>query len=138
MRRYSDRQNLHTLAELNVTPLLDLAFVLLIIFIITTPLMDNKVDIVLPSSNAKQQAVDQSAVQNITLHRDESLTLNNQPVDLAGLAAELARLHEARPEVAVIIRSHRDLPVQKLVDVMDAVQRAGISKVGVVTQPDQP
>jgi biopolymer transport protein ExbD len=100
--------------------------------------MDNKVDIVLPSSNAKQQAVDQSAVQNITLHRDESLTLNNQPVDLQGLAAELARLHDVRPEVAVIIRSHRDLPVQKLVDVMDAVQRAGISKVGVVTQPEQP
>ena len=87
MRRFSDRQSLHTLAELNVTPLLDLAFVLLIIFIITTPLMDNKVDIVLPSSNATQNAVDSNAVQTIVLRRDETITLNNQPVDLIGLSS---------------------------------------------------
>jgi biopolymer transport protein ExbD len=138
MRRFSDRQSLHTLAELNVTPLLDLAFVLLIIFIITTPLMDNKMDVVLPSSNASQNAVDPSAVQTITLRRDASITLNNRPVDLAGLEAELTQLHADRPEAAVVIRSHKDLAVQKLIDVMDAVQRAKISKVGVVTQPEQP
>ena len=50
MRRFSDRHSLHTLSELNVTPLLDLAFVLLIIFMITTPLMENSVDLVIPSS----------------------------------------------------------------------------------------
>ena len=49
MRRFSDRHQLHTLSELNVTPLLDLAFVLLIIFMITTPLMENSTDLVLPS-----------------------------------------------------------------------------------------
>ena len=51
MRRYSQRHNLGTLAELNVTPLLDLAFVLLIIFMITTPLMEKNVDVVLPTTN---------------------------------------------------------------------------------------
>ncbi|HEY2342297.1 MAG TPA: biopolymer transporter ExbD [Chthoniobacteraceae bacterium] len=138
MRRYSDRQSLHTLAELNVTPLLDLAFVLLIIFIITTPLMDNKMDVVLPSSNATQSAVDPNAVQSVTLHRDASITLNNRPVDLAELRSELAQLHAEKPEVAVVIRAHKDLAVQKLIDVMDVVQSAKIAKVGVVTQPEKP
>jgi len=138
MRRYSERHSLHTLSELNVTPLLDLAFVLLIIFIITTPLMDNKMDVSLPGSNAAQNAVDPSSVQTVTLHRDEQITLNNVPVDLPGLASELERLHNERPEIAVLIRSDKSLPVQKLVDIMNAVQRAKISKVGVATQPDQP
>ena len=65
MRRFSDRHALQTLSELNVTPLLDLAFVLLIIFMITTPLMDNSVDLIVPSSEAAEKAVDPSAVQTI-------------------------------------------------------------------------
>jgi biopolymer transport protein ExbD len=138
MRRFSDRHSLHALSELNVTPLLDLAFVLLIIFIITTPLMDNKMDVVLPGSNAAQNAVDPSAVQTVTLHKDEQITLNAEPVDLPGLEAELTRLHDERPEIAVVIRSDKTLPVQKLVDVMDVVQRSKITKVGVITQPEQP
>jgi biopolymer transport protein ExbD len=138
MRRFSDRHGLHTLSELNVTPLLDLAFVLLIIFMITTPLMDNSMDVVLPSSEAAKNAVTPGQVQTIVLHRDERVTFNDAEVDLTGLEAELTRLHQERPEIAVVIRSDKNLPVQKLVSVMDVVQRAKISKVGVVTQPEQP
>ena len=138
MRRFSDRQGLHTLTELNVTPLLDLAFVLLIIFLITTPLMDRSVDVVLPSSEAAKNAVNPSAVQTVVLHRDESIDLNGTPLSLDELRGELARLHASDPEVAVVIRSHKELPVQRLVDAMDAVQRARITKVGVVTQPEEP
>jgi biopolymer transport protein ExbD len=138
MRRFSDRHSLQTASELNITPLLDLAFVLLIIFIITTPLMDNRVDLVLPSSEAAKNAVDPSAVQTIAIGRDAELALNGAELDLAALEAELTQMRQAQPEVAVVIRSHRELPVQKLVEVMDVVQRAKIAKVGVVTQPDQP
>jgi biopolymer transport protein ExbD len=63
MKRYSERSGLQTLSELNVTPLLDLAFVLLIIFMITTPLMENKVDLVVPTSEASKNAVHPDAVQ---------------------------------------------------------------------------
>ncbi len=136
MKRFSDRPGLSTLSELNVTPLLDLAFVLLIIFMITTPLMDNSVDVVLPSSEVAKNAVEPGAVQTIAMRRDETLALNGATMDLQSLEAELVRLREERPEIAVVIRSHKELPVQKLVDVMDAVQRAKIAKVGVVTQPD--
>lgn len=138
MRRFSDRHSLHTLSELNVTPLLDLAFVLLIIFMITTPLMDKSMDVVLPSSQAALNAAAPGALQNVVLHRDERITFNDAETDLPALEAELTRLHNANPDTAVVIRSHKDLPVQSLVNVMDAVQRAKISKVGVMTQAEQP
>ena len=133
MRRFSDRHALQTLSELNVTPLLDLAFVLLIIFMITTPLMDNSVDLIVPSSEAAEKAVDPSAVQTISINRDALLKLNGAPTTLEAMEGALKELKAARSEVAVVIRSHKELPVQKLIDVMDVVQRAKISRVGVVT-----
>jgi biopolymer transport protein ExbD len=136
MRRFSERHNLHTLSELNVTPLLDLAFVLLIIFMITTPLMENSVDLVIPSSEAAAKSIDPSAVQTISIDRDEQLKLNGKATTIAELEAQLAALKARARDVAVVIRSHKELPVQKLVDVMDTVQRARITKVGVVTTLD--
>jgi biopolymer transport protein ExbD len=138
MRRFSDRHTLHTLSELNVTPLLDLAFVLLIIFMITTPLMENSVDLVIPTSEAAKHAVDPKAVQTISINREGVLKLNGEPAALPQLESDLAAMQQSRPEIAVVIRSHKELPVQKLIDVMDAVQRAKITKVGVVTNPEEP
>lgn len=135
MRRFSERHSLTTLSEINVTPLLDLAFVLLIIFIITTPLMEKSVDLVIPSSNAAQNAVDPAAVQTLSINRDETIKLGGEEVSLDDLAARLAALREARPDTAVVVRAHKDLPVQKLIDVMDALKKARITKVGVVTNP---
>jgi biopolymer transport protein ExbD len=136
MRRFSDRQSLQTISELNVTPMLDLAFVLLIIFMITTPLMEKSVDLVVPSSEAAAKAVDPSAVQTISIDRAETIALNGTGMDIAQLEAELVALKNERPDLAVVIRSHKELPVQRLIDVMDAVQRAKITKLGVVTNPE--
>src|SRR5262245_5703352 len=138
MRRFSDRHALQTLSELNVTPLLDLAFVLLIIFMITTPLMENSVDLVLPSSDAATHSVDPNAVQTVAIDQNEQLSINGQPTNLKTLEGQLVALKERNTDVAVVVRSHRALPVQKLMNVMDAVQRAQIRKVGVVTTPEQP
>ena len=71
MRRYSDRPTMHTLTEINVTPLLDLAFVLLIIFIITTPLMENSVNLVVPTSAQANQSVNLAETQTISVDKDE-------------------------------------------------------------------
>ena len=137
MRRFSQKHGFSTLSEINVTPLLDLAFVLLIIFIITTPLMNNSVDVVLPSDKAAKGAVDPSAVQSVSINRDAVVKLNNEVVGLDELTSKLADLKKSKTEIAVAIHSHKELPVQKLVDVMAAVQRAQISKVGVVTNPEK-
>jgi biopolymer transport protein ExbD len=138
MRRFSDRHNLHTLTEINVTPLLDLAFVLLVIFIITTPLMENSVNLVVPTSGEATQSVDPSQVQTISIDKDDVMRMNNEIVDQETLEARLMALHAAKPDAAVVVRPHRDLPIQKFIDVMDILQRAKILKVGVLTRPDEP
>ncbi len=137
MRRFSQKHGFSTLSEINVTPLLDLAFVLLIIFIITTPLMDKSMDLVVPSSAAAKNAVDLSAVESISIDRNSVIKLDNNVVALDELGSQLTILKNQKPEIAVVIRSDKELPVQKLIDVMDAVKQAQITKVGVVTSPEK-
>src|SRR5437868_4050098 len=136
MRRYSQRQALTSLSEINITPLLDLAFVLLIIFMITTPLLENSTNLVIPSSSSNNPAVDPHRVQTVSIDRSEIIKLNNETVDTETLAKRLGDLHQTNPDVAVVIRPDRELPVQKLVTLMDALQRAGISKVGIATKTE--
>ena len=136
-RRFSDRHQLQTLSELNVTPLLDLAFVLLIIFMITTPLMENSTDLVLPSGDAAAQPVNMDKVQAVSMHADEQLTLNELPVTLADLESRLTAARAAEPELAVLIRPHKDLPIQRLSEVLDATKRAGVKRIGFVNTPKE-
>jgi len=138
VRRFSERNPLTTLNELNVTPLLDLAFVLLIIFMITTPLMENSVDLVVPSSEAAKNPINPSAVQTLSLDRDEGLEFNGEATTREEVASLLDALRETNPDIAVVVRAHRELPVQKLIELIDVVKGAGISKIGVVTTPDEP
>ena len=135
-RRYSQRHSMSTLSEINVTPLLDLAFVLLIIFMITTPLLENSVSVAIPSSGAANPIVDPTAVQTVSVDRAAVITFNNETVDAATLTERLAEVKRANPDVAVVIRPDRELPVQSLVTLMDAVQRAQITKVGIATKAE--
>ena len=137
MRRYSQRNNLSSLSEINITPLLDLAFVLLIIFMITTPLLENSMSLVIPSSGATNLPINSSQVQTISIDRTETIRFNNQVVDRAALSAQLVELKRAHPDVAIVIRPDRELPVQKLVTLMDSLQRAEITKVGIATKADE-
>lgn len=130
MRRFSDKHSMHTLNELNVTPLLDLAFVLLLIFMITTPLMENSTELILPSGQKDGTLVDPNSVLNVSIFRDNKLMLNTEVIEMDRLTERLAELHALKPEVAVVVRSHKELPVQQLMDVLDAVKRAQITKVG--------
>ena len=138
MRRYSSRTSLSTLSEINVTPLLDLAFVLLIIFMITTPLMENSKSLIIPSSTTTNAPINPAAVQILSMDRNEVVRLNEEVVEPTMLENRLSELKAADPNVAVVIRPDRTLPVQKLVSLMDALQRAGITKVGIATQEEQP
>ena len=134
MRRYSQRQNLSTLSEINITPLLDLAFVLLIIFMITTPLLESSMNLVIPSSGTKNPPINMSHVQTVSIDRTDTIRFNNQMIELEALTTELVQLKQANPDIAIVIRPDRDLPVQKLIGLMDALQRAGITKVGIATR----
>ena len=137
MRRYSSRQSLQTLTEINVTPLLDLAFVLLIIFMITTPLIENSIDLVVPTSSTAKTSVNPAETITISIDKNDVMKLNNEVLTAADLEARLAALHSENPMTAVVVRPDRDLAVQKFVSVMDILQRTGITKVGVMTHPEQ-
>ena len=134
MRRYSQRQNLSTLSEINITPLLDLAFVLLIIFMITTPLLESSMNLVIPSSGTKNPPINTSHVQTVSIDRTDTIRFNNQVMNLETLTTQLVQVKQTDPDIAIVIRPDRDLAVQKLIGVMDALQGAGITKVGIATK----
>jgi biopolymer transport protein ExbD len=136
MRRFSDRNALHTLSELNVTPLLDLAFVLLIIFMITTPLLENSMDLIVPTSASARTEINPASVQTVSVDRNGVLKLNEQVLTPEDLEGRLKQLRRDTPGLAVVVRPHKELPVQDFVRVMDLLHKAGITKVGVMTRPE--
>ena len=137
MRRFSNRNALHTVNELNITPLLDLCFVLLIIFMITTPMMENSVDLVVPTSSTAKTNVKPSEVQMIEMDRNDVVKLNGHVTSLPELETQLAAAKAADSQVSVMVRPDRDLAIQKFVGVMDILKRVGIGRVGVMTRPEE-
>lgn len=131
-RRHSLTSGHSTLSEINVTPLLDLCFVLLVIFMITTPLLESSTDLIVPTSKASRNAVDPAKISTLAIDRNERLTLNGEAVTAEALPARLIELVRSKPDAAVVIRPHKDLPVQRLMTLLDALKAAGITKVGVL------
>jgi biopolymer transport protein ExbD len=75
-------------------------------------------------------------VQTVSIDRNDTIRFNNQVMNLETLTTQLVQLKETNPDIAIVIRPDRDLPVQKLIGVMDALQRAGITKVGIATKAE--
>ena len=99
-----------TLSEINITPLLDLAFVLLIIFMITTPLLENSKTLIIPSSATTNAPINPAAVQTLSMDRNEVVRLNEEVVRTGGRSRAGSRaLKQADPNVAVVIRPDRNL-----------------------------
>jgi biopolymer transport protein ExbD len=135
MRRFSQKPGFATLAEINVTPLLDLCFVLLVIFMITTPLLDNSMDLAIPTSAAARNEVDASNVNTISIDRFGQMEFGGMKVSVDALTTRLESLKQEKgAALSIVIRAHRELPVQRLIDVMDILQKCAIAKVGVITQ----
>ena len=124
----------HALAELNITPLLDLAFVLLVIFIITTTPIVNDLDIDLPSA-AKRPKDPKSKVNYVTVESTGRMYLNKDEVDLAGLQEKLLGLRLEDPDLNVVIRGSGRTKYQRVVSVMDVLQQVNIGKVNLATEP---
>jgi biopolymer transport protein ExbD len=128
-------QELGTLAELNVTPLLDLAFVLLIIFMITAPFLAESSELVIPSSKGSNDQVDPEKIFTVSIDRNRKMDLNGVELEYSELEAGVRQLKQKNPDLGIIIRAHHELTVQDLVGVMDALRNARVSAVSVVTKP---
>jgi biopolymer transport protein ExbD len=123
----------HSLTELNITPLLDLAFVLLVIFIITTTPIVNDLDLTLPT--ASKHAKDPPRKANyISVQADGKMWINKAPVDITSLRAKLVDLRVDDPDLSVIVRGDGKVKYRQIRAVMDICQQANVVKVDLATE----
>lgn len=131
-KKYSASHH-HTLSELNITPLLDLAFVLLVIFIITTAPALNDIEIDLPSSASKPKENTKPNINNVTVDMTGRVFFNAEPITLPVLKEKLIAYAKADPDVHVMVRGDEGVNYQKVVTVLDALTEAGVTKIGLAT-----
>ena len=129
-----------TLAEINVTPLVDVMLVLLIVFMVTAPLIQQGVEVALPEARAKAvKAEEQKLV--LSIKADRSLWLGGGDdaarLDLADLETKLRANVRVKRDRELYLMADRSLPYGYVVEVMAAVQRAGVQNMGMITNPNQ-
>ena len=122
-----------TLSELNITPLLDLAFVLLVIFIITTTPIVNDLSLALPNASRHQKDPPRKA-NYITVEASGLMFLNKQAVKPADLQGALAALRMDDPDLSVIVRGDAKTKYKQIRAVLDACQQANVAKVDLATE----
>lgn len=123
-----------TLNELNITPLLDLVFVLLVIFIITTPQLMNNLEINLPSGKPPPKKPDEPKINEISVADNGQITINGEAVTTAQLKDKLQQLQTDNPDLAVVVKGADAVDYQHMVNVLDVLQQLDIQKVGLATQ----
>jgi biopolymer transport protein ExbD len=129
----------HTLSELNITPLLDLAFVLLVIFIITTAPTTNDIDINLPSAGAQPPANQaKQDINNVTVGNDGKVYFNAEPITLKALEAKLIEFRKNNPDLSVVVRGDETVNYQRVVAVLDILTRVNVNKIGLATDTAGP
>lgn len=125
------------MAEINVVPLVDVMLVLLIITMITSPFMEQGVDVQLPVAGGSSLRKDVSE-DPVTLFvgKDKIIRLRDKPVTRKELPAKLAAIYKGRVQREIFVRADKDVPYGSVAEIMALVQAAGIEKVGLVTQPE--
>ena len=123
----------HTLSELNITPLLDLAFVLLVIFIITTTPLANDIDLKLPAASKHQKDPPHDATY-ITVQADGKVFLNKASLDMPGLLDGLIGLRSADTNLSVIVRGDGKTKFRQVRAVLDVCQQANVVKLDLATE----
>ncbi|HEY1663493.1 MAG TPA: biopolymer transporter ExbD [Verrucomicrobiae bacterium] len=138
MRRFSQRSHLVTLSEINITPLLDLAFVLLIIFVITTPLLEKGLDLKLPKSNGvPDKTINPHNIRTVDVSNTGYYLLDHKRLSLDQVTKQLAQEFRDNPSLIVYIRADGDGPYRNVAAVLDGCQHNGITRYSLRTQPTQ-
>jgi Biopolymer transport protein len=134
--RKVQREGHGSLNELNITPLLDLVFVLLVIFIITTPQLTNSLEINLPSGKIPPADPNQPKpkINRILVDDHGNIFLNREPFTVTELKAKLERMKQSDPELGVVVEGSEEVDYQNVVNVLDVLQQLGIEKVGLATE----
>ena len=122
------------MAEINVTPLVDVMLVLLIIFMVTAPMLTQGVDVNLPQANAKAMRADEERLV-ITVDANSRIFIGRQPVEFNRMSRTLKAIIAQRTDRQVYFRADRAVPYGFVVKVIAEARNAGIEKLGMVTEP---
>ena len=136
MRRFSQRNSLVTLADINITPLLDLAFVLLIIFVITTPLLEQGLNLKLPAGGtADNKRLDPKNVRTVEVDARGNYMLASRAIPLDSLMNMLVLEKSRNPQILVYIRADENGPYRHVAAILSRLEAAGIDQVSLRTEP---
>jgi len=136
--RSSRRKHYHEkiLSEINVTPLVDVMLVLLIIFMVTAPMLSMGIDVNLPRVKSKSVDVGEEKLV-LTVNETREIFLNKTKIPLAELNAKLEAIFSNRIEREVFLRADKNVPYGFVVEIMSEVRRAGVDKLGMITDPPE-
>lgn len=134
MARKTSLTSLKQISEINLTPLMDLTFILLITFIITFPLIEQGISVNLPKHKADTLSNDKA--RTVSVDRNGSVYFDEIPVTLDDLAVRLGELSRLDPEITVMIRADEEIRYGYLVKVLKVLHNAGIAKMALVTEAD--
>jgi biopolymer transport protein TolR len=126
------RRSSHIMRELNLVPLIDVLLVVLFFYMIIAPMMSRGLDVNLPKSESNTVKPEDRIVLTVT--RGQELFVEKERVDIARLKNVLDTIRKTKPQINVYLRADRDAPYGAVVQVMDVVKRAGIDKLGMVTE----
>ncbi len=131
MKRFSQHGIYNPVAEINIIPLMDLVFNLLIVFMLATPLLENSMNIKMApvSSNTP---IDSKDITAVNLDSTGNIFLDKKPITLAALEAEMKEQIRKDPQHAVIVRGDEKVPYGKFVEIVDHLKQSGVTKLGIM------
>jgi biopolymer transport protein ExbD/biopolymer transport protein TolR len=129
----SSGQTRSSLADINITPLVDVVLVLLVIFMITAPVLQSGIEVSVPKTRTVKEITEQRQV--VTIDRDQQVFLGDKPVNIHDLTAKLRQPDSDSSKHVIYLRADERVPFGAFATVMDAVKQAGITNISIVTQP---
>jgi biopolymer transport protein TolR len=126
-------QTRSSLAEINITPLVDVVLVLLVIFMITAPVLQSGIEVSVPKTRTVREITEQRVV--LTIDRDGGLFLGDSPVNIHELPQRLRQSNTDPSKQIIYLRADERVPFGMFASVMDEVKQAGITNISIVTQP---
>ncbi|MDQ5984929.1 MAG: Biopolymer transport protein ExbD [Syntrophus sp. SKADARSKE-3] len=136
IRNKRPEQDHRVLAEINVTPLVDVVLVLLIIFMVTAPMLQMGIDVNLPKVKSKSVDINEEKLV-LTINGSREIFINKTQIPMSDLRTKLENIFTARIDKEIFMRADKNVPYGFVVEVMSEIRKAGVDKLGMITEPPQ-